>query len=275
MQPAGREGGGRPRHGRSRTPLPERESSAYNGQFESPRRILLGDQVLVSAALPKSTVAVLFSGGLDSSILLAHLLAQRRHVLPLYVDCELVWQDEELRWARGFLRAIDTPALAELVVLRLPLADLYDDHWSITGRGVPRAEEPDENVYLPGRNPLLMIKAHVWCRLHGVGQLALGALKSNPFADATDDFFAHFEAAMDRAVSGHVQIVRPLADLDKRQVMELGREMPLEYTFSCLSPVGGLHCGNCNKCAERQLAFRIGGLADPTRYAQATRPVGT
>lgn len=220
-----------------------------------------------------STVAVLFSGGLDSSILLAELLAGSHQVLPLYVDCELFWQDDELRWARRFLQAVDAPRLEELVVLRLPLADLYDSHWSITGRGVPRAGEPDENVYLPGRNPLLMIKAHVWCRLHGISRLALGSLKSNPFADATDDFFAQFEATMDCAVSGHVEIVRPLAALDKRQVMKRGRQMPLELTFSCLAPTLGLHCGKCNKCAERQDAFRIGGLADPTRYAATARPL--
>jgi 7-cyano-7-deazaguanine synthase len=231
------------------------------------------NRTLVSAAPLKSTVAVLFSGGLDSAILLAHLLAQEHRVVPLYVHCELHWQHEELRRARKFLRAVDAPALASLVVLKLPLSDLYDGHWSTTGRGIPHASEPDDHVYLPGRNPLLLIKAHVWCRLHGITQLALGSLKSNPFADATDEFFAQFEAALNLAVSGQVAIVRPLAALDKRQVMALGRQMPLELTFSCLAPAGGQHCGKCNKCAERQAAFRIGGIPDPTRYAATASPV--
>jgi 7-cyano-7-deazaguanine synthase len=217
------------------------------------------------------TFAVLFSGGLDSSILLAHLLSHGRRIVPLYVDCQLYWQTQEVAAARRFLQAIDQPGLAELVVLRLPLADLYGEHWSITGRGVPSAADPDEKVYLPGRNPLLMVKAHVWCRLHGVSELALGALRSNPFADATDDFFAEFAAAMDRAVSGSVRIVRPFAQLDKRQVMELGRDLPLDLTFSCLAPVGDRHCGACNKCAERQAAFRAGSLVDATRYATTAR----
>ena len=220
-------------------------------------------------------LAVLFSGGLDSSILLAHLLAEGRRVVPLYVDCDLFWQADELAAARRFLRAVEREHLAEMVVLRLPLWDVYDHHWSVTGEGIPGASDPDETVYLPGRNPLLMIKAHVWCSLHGVGELALGALRSNPFADATDDFFAEFAAAMDRAVSGRVHIVRPLATLDKRQVMELGRNMPLESTFSCLAPQRGMHCGRCNKCAERQTAFHIGGLVDPTRYATTQRPMAS
>lgn len=227
----------------------------------------------VTPQAPNSPVAILFSGGLDSSILLAHLLAQGHAVQPLYVDSQLYWQCAERNCVGRFLQAVDSPGLARLVELALPLVDLYDDHWSITGRGVPGADEPDERVYLPGRNPLLLIKAQVWCRLNGVTQLALGSLKGNPFADAGDDFFRTFEAAMDRAVSGHVELVRPLAALDKRQVMQLGRDLPLELTFSCLAPAGGQHCGQCNKCAERQRAFREAGLHDPTRYQAAQRRV--
>jgi 7-cyano-7-deazaguanine synthase len=44
--------------------------------------------------------------------------------------------------------------------------------------------------------------------------------------------------------------------------------MPLELTFSCIAPAGSLHCGQCNKCAERQRAFRLSSMPDPTRYAE-------
>jgi 7-cyano-7-deazaguanine synthase len=60
--------------------------------------------------------------------------------------------------------------------------------------------------------------------------------------------------------------------MTKRQVMELGRDLPLELTFSCISPVDSLHCGRCNKCAERQAAFRDAGLPDGTRYATSHFP---
>jgi 7-cyano-7-deazaguanine synthase len=213
-----------------------------------------------------SDVAVLFSGGLDSAILVGQLLAHGHRVWPLYVDCGWHWQAAELASARKFLDAIRAAGLEPLVPLQMPLADLYENHWSITGQGVPRADEPDENVYLPGHNPLLLIKAHLWCRLHGVEQLALAALVSNPFADASDDFFLDFEAAINRALSARVKLVRPFGQLSKRRVMQLGRELPLALTFSCFSPAGGLHCGRCNKCAERRRAFAEAGLPDPTRY---------
>lgn len=214
-----------------------------------------------------STVAVLFSGGLDSSILLAHLLAEGRRVQPLYVSCGLAWQREEQRWARRYLDALAHAQLESLVVLSMPLADLYGNHWSITGRDVPTADDPDERVYLAGHNPLLLIKADIWCRLHGLSQLALGALATNPFADATDAFFVPFVEAMDQAVAGSVELIRPLATMGKREVMRWGAQAPLELTFSCLAPQGELHCGACNKCAERRRAFREAGVEDPTRYA--------
>ena len=107
--------------------------------------------------------------------------------------------------------------------------------------------------------------------MHGVQQLALGAMKTNPLADATDAFFKQFEAAMTQAVSNPVRIVRPLAELDKRQAMELGRRAPLAFTFSCLAPQNGRHCGRYNKCAERQRAFALAGMVDTTPYGSIQR----
>jgi 7-cyano-7-deazaguanine synthase len=49
--------------------------------------------------------------------------------------------------------------------------------------------------------------------------------------------------------------------------MRLGVGLPLEHTFSCIDPVDQLHCGRCNKCAERSHAFADAGMTDPTEYA--------
>jgi len=215
-----------------------------------------------------TTMAALLSGGLDSSIMVGDLLRRGRRVQPFFIRGGLAWEAGELAAAQRFLERLACERLQPLVVLEMPLGDLYGDHWSVTGRGAPGAESADAAVFLPGRNALLVIKAAIWCQLHEVRELALGVLGSSPFDDAQAPFFHHIEAMLARSGGGLVRIVRPLSGLDKRQVMQMGRGLPLEWTFSCVSPVDGLHCGVCNKCAERIKAFRSIGMADPTPYAQ-------
>lgn len=218
---------------------------------------------------------LLLSGGLDSGILLGHLLAEGHHVQPFYVRSGLVWERAELASVSRLLDAMRRPAIRPLVTFDQPLDDLYGSHWSMTGESVPDAATPDEAVYLPGRNLLLVMQAAVWCQLRGISRLALAPLESNPFPDATDQFFADFADLLNQAgtaptTSAPLEIVRPFAGMSKRQVMQLADGSPLELTFSCLSPVGEQHCGQCNKCAERQAAFREVAREDPTEYAHAS-----
>jgi 7-cyano-7-deazaguanine synthase len=215
------------------------------------------------------SLAVLISGGLDSAILLGDVLRRGEHVQPLFIRCGLAWEEVELAHLRRFFDALGAThgRLKPLNILDQPVADLYGQHWSVTGRGVPDANTPDEAVFLPGRNVLLLSKALLWCHLHGVPAVALGSLQTNPFPDATPAFFEAMRDAVNRAVDGDVQILLPLAGMTKTAVMRLGAGLPLEHTFSCIQPAGGLHCGRCNKCAERQQAFRAAEMVDLTVYA--------
>lgn len=212
-------------------------------------------------------VAVLVSGGLDSAILVATLARDGRRVYPIYVSTSLAWEQAEQHHLRRFLAGLGEIDIQPLVVLSQPTDDLYDGHWSVTRKQVPDAATPDEAVYLPGRNPLLLVKAAIWCRLRGIERLALAPLASNPFPDATPEFFDGFARLLGQATGGRLEILRPFERMHKVEVMRLGAGLPLAETFSCINPAGLLHCGACNKCAERQAAFRDAGMADATVYA--------
>lgn len=214
----------------------------------------------------KTSLAVLVSGGLDSAILVGEALRNQATVHPLYVRTGLYWEKTESHHLQQYLAAISTPDLQPLQILDLPVADLYGDHWSITARDVPDACSRDEAVYLPGRNVLLLAKAILWCHLNRVPAVALGSLHSNPFPDATPAFFNAYQNAVNQAVGGLVQVSRPYKGLSKLEVMRRGRHLPLELTFSCLQPAGSQHCGRCNKCEERRLAFADAGMEDRTAY---------
>jgi len=210
---------------------------------------------------------LLLSGGLDSAILLGQLLSRGWYVTPFHIRTGCFWQQDELLAVDRFLARISQPNLDDLVVFDMPLGDLYGEHWSMSGFDVPNDLSPDEAVFLPGRNPLLLLKPALWCRMNGIDHLALATLSNNPFPDATPDFFAQFEAMLHKATGRGLQIARPFEHLTKNQVLQLGRDLPLELTFSCLAPSNGLHCGHCNKCAERGRAFSQAGILDRTRYA--------
>jgi len=212
-------------------------------------------------------VAVLVSGGVDSAILVAEYLRQGVTVHPLYVQFGLAWEHTEEAHLRRFLDTLPELRRRPLVVLEAPVASLYDAHWSVSGEGVPDERTADDAVYLPGRNLLLLTPPSVWCAHHDVRVIALGTLKGNPFPDATDDFFGDFSALAARAMDVPLEVVTPFAQLAKTDVLELGRGLALEHTFSCIDPQQDRHCGRCNKCFERRSAFSASAIEDRTAYA--------
>ena len=211
-------------------------------------------------------IAVLASGGLDSSVLVAEL-ARAARVFPIYVKCGLKWEAMELRALQSFLDALNSPNVMPLTVLELPTAALYGDHWSLSGARVPDADAPDAEVFIPGRNILLLGLAAVWCSTHDISRIAIGSLDGNPFPDATPEFFQSFSGALSLGLGRAIQIEAPFRGLHKEELIRRSRELPIELTLTCMAPGGGVHCGQCNKCRERQLAFQKAGVPDRTSYA--------
>jgi len=218
-------------------------------------------------AASSAPLAILVSGGLDSAVLLAEAAQSYPAVFPVYIRTGIAWESIERLHLDRFLLAIRTPALRPLVVLEQPVTDLYGSHWSLTGVGVPVAGTPDEDVFLPGRNVLLLVKPLLWCYLNGVPEIAMAPLAVNPFPDATPEFFSEFSASVNRSVGGNVRVLRPYSELHKTEVIRRGAKYPLQHTFSCIRPAGELHCGACSKCHERRVAFREATIPDPTEYA--------
>lgn len=207
----------------------------------------------ISGKKPKALI--LTSGGLDSSVLLADAARRYRRVLPVYVSEGLRWEEAELYWLKKFIATLG-PAVEPLAVLSLDMKDVYGSHWSVTGKRAPGARTPDEAVYLPGRNVLLLAKTACLASLRGIGSIEIGTLAANPFPDATPAFFRRMAAALSSGMDFPFSIRAPFRRLAKEAVVRKGRSLGLrlDLTFSCLKPRGFRHCGACNKCAERRRA---------------------
>jgi 7-cyano-7-deazaguanine synthase len=218
-------------------------------------------------------IGVLFSAGLDSAVLLAHA-ARSGRAQPIYVQAGLAWESTEIASANALLaRAPFRDRVAPLVTLAVDMRDIYPaQHWAVRGEA-PAFDTPDEDVYLEGRNVVLLAKASVYLARARISRIMLGPLAGNPFPDATPDFFAAMGQALSLGLAWDMAIDAPFAAMHKADVIRLGAELgvPFELTLSCMQPRAGRHCGQCSKCRERRDGFADAGIADPTVYA--TTPV--
>ncbi len=219
---------------------------------------------------------VLLSGGLDSAVLLARE-AEHRRAHPVYVRVGLAWEQAELRFVEELLASpVFVARVAPVVTLDFTMRDVYaPTHWAIEGKP-PAYDTPDEDVYLTGRNLVLLTKAGVLAASKHISRIVLGPVAGNPFPDATPAFFASMAESLSLGLDHPIEIATPFGAMEKEDVIKLGRELnvPLQYTFSCMNPVAAeplpLHCGLCSKCRERRDGFEAAGVADPTVYAHAS-----
>ena len=217
--------------------------------------------------------AVLCSAGLDSAVLLASESATgAAPVQPVYVSVGLAWEAAEAAMLRRLLSTppfVDVPPATQLAV---DMRDVYPpSHWAVRGEP-PAYDTPDSDVYLLGRNAVLLAKAGVYCAHHGLRRLVLGTLAGNPFPDATPAFFAAMARALSLGLANPIAIEAPLAGSRKSDVIRLGLNLGvrLDLTMSCMRPQGDRHCGLCSKCRERRDAFSEIGVTDPATYAAAS-----
>ncbi|MEE8046979.1 MAG: 7-cyano-7-deazaguanine synthase, partial [Dehalococcoidia bacterium] len=121
-------------------------------------------------------------------------------------------------------------------------------------------------MFVPGRNILLIALAAVWCSTHDVSRIAIGSLGGNPFPDATPEFFSSFGTSLSSGLGHEINIEAPFRDRKKSDLIRSYSDLPIELSLTCAQPTGANHCGNCNKCTERQQAFVEAGIEDRTKY---------
>ena len=196
--------------------------------------------------------AVLLSGGLDSAVLLAEEAANDE-VQPIYISVGLAWEAAEREALRHFLaEGFVASTVRPLVELTVDMTD----------------------VYLPGRNIVLLGKSGVFCAAAKLGRLVIGTLDHNPFPDATPQFREAMAGALSLGLDHRIEIAAPYARIGKAEVIGRGQRtgVRLELTLSCMNARKNgdrfpRHCGVCSKCRERHDAFKEAGVADPTDYA--------
>ncbi|MBC9890579.1 MAG: 7-cyano-7-deazaguanine synthase QueC [Opitutae bacterium] len=203
-----------------------------------------------------------YSGGLDSTVLLYHLVAEGGVVSALSVNYGQRHQ-RELDSARAH-KTIDLSSLGKLL-----------EGCSLTNPDLPMpqghyAEPSMKATVVPNRNMLFLALAASWAISLGADTVSYAAHSGDHaiYPDCRESFAQALDNAIRLADWREIRLNRPFVHLDKRAIVERGATLgvPFARTWSCYEG-GQFHCGRCGTCIERREAFHCAGVEDPTLYA--------
>jgi 7-cyano-7-deazaguanine synthase len=135
-------------------------------------------------------------------------------------------------------------------------------------------------TYVPARNTVFLSFALAWAEVLASSDIFIGvnAIDYSGYPDCRPEFIAAFETMANLATKAgvegrtHLKIHTPLIRLSKREIIQLGAELGVDFalTHSCYDPdPQGRPCGLCDSCRLRLKGFAETGLADPLEYAES------
>jgi 7-cyano-7-deazaguanine synthase len=219
---------------------------------------------------------VLLSGGMDSCVCAA--LAVRDHdTAAVHIS---YGQRTEERERHAFFAICDRLEIRDRLLVRNEALSAIGGS-ALTDRniGVPESQAigPDLTghdipvTYVPFRNAHFLSVAVSWAEVLGASQIYIGAVEqdSSGYPDCRPAYYQAFNQLIKLgARDGRIEIVTPLIQLRKAEIVRLGLELgaPLDLTWSCYSREDSA-CGVCDSCVLRLRAFRDAGSSDPIPYA--------
>src|SRR5215207_7516969 len=228
---------------------------------------------------PAPPAVLLLSGGLDSTTILAYAIDAGFDVPAMtfrYGQRNVAEIEAARRVARHYgvrdhvvvdidLRTFGGSALTSDIEVPKDRGD------SDMARGIPV-------TYVPARNTIFLSFCLAWSEVLGASDIFIGvnALDYSGYPDCRPEYVAAYERMANLATRGGVEgttpvsIRTPLLDLTKREIVQLGLSLGVDYslTLSCYDPSPeGLACGHCDSCQLRRKGFAEAGVLDPTRYA--------
>jgi 7-cyano-7-deazaguanine synthase len=230
--------------------------------------------------MPAQPPAVLLlSGGLDSTTMLAYAVSRGFdvHAMTFRYGQRHAFEIEAAR------RVATAYGVRDHVVVDIDLRT-FGGSALTSDIDVPKDRDADAMAhgipitYVPARNTIFLSFCLAWAEVLGATDIFIGvnALDYSGYPDCRPEYIAAFQAMANLATRGGVEgdtpmtIQTPLLHLTKRQIVELGLSLGVDYaiTLSCYDPgPHGEACGHCDACTLRLKGFAEAGVTDPARYA--------
>jgi 7-cyano-7-deazaguanine synthase len=221
-----------------------------------------------------AAAVVLLSGGLDSTVLLHHVVRELArapvHVLSFRYGQRHVRELDMARW-----QAAQLPQVAGQHVVDIGFyADLVAGRSSLIAGGpsVPRldalrpVELAQPPTYVPNRNMILLSLAAAYAEVRDCPVVFYGAQAQDRYGywDCTPEFVRRLNDVLALNRGNAVRIEAPFAGRCKAENVRLGLALGVDFahTWSCYRGQDR-PCGECPSCVERQRAFAEAGVTDP------------
>ena len=214
-------------------------------------------------------IVLVLSGGMDSAVLLYHLLDAGHTLKTLSVN-----------YGQRHVREIESAAaLSERVGVEHRIADLRSinpllgsNSLSSAEIEVPEghyAEESMKQTVVPNRNMIMLSVAVGWALALQFDAVAYGAHSGDHaiYPDCREEFAQALDEAVGLCDWQGMQLMRPFVELDKGAIAQRGDALgvPFELTWTCYKG-GAVHCGKCGACQERREAFAAHRITDPVTF---------
>lgn len=216
-------------------------------------------------------IIVIYSGGLDSTVLLAKLVSEGHEVKALSVDYGQRHKREIESAAKICAELKVEHRIADLSSLKPLLGGSSQTDDSIP---VPHGHYAEENMKLtvvPNRNALMLSTAFAWAISLKFDAVAYAAHAGDHaiYPDCREEFTTPFAEAMLNADWHRVALMRPFINITKADIVKVGHALGADHimamSYSCYEGKEE-HCALCGTCQERRSAFRDSQVEDLTNY---------
>lgn len=211
---------------------------------------------------------VIYSGGMDSTVLLYWLKFLGRDVLALGINYGQK-HGKELQAAERIASKIGVPfQVADLSALKPLLGGSSQTDDSVPVPEGHYAAESMKLTVVPNRNMIMLAAASGYAMSQGCDTVAYAAHAGDHaiYPDCRPEFADALDKAIQLADWKQLRLERPFIQFTKTDIGRLGEllKVPFQETWSCYKG-GETHCGKCGTCVERREAL---GATDPTVYGE-------
>ena len=220
--------------------------------------------------MQKKNTILIYSGGMDSTVLLYQLLKANYAVRCLSIGYGQKHK-RELQYAKTLCENLSV----EHKIIDLTSVTQLLSNSSLVNleQSIPEGHYEKESMkatVVPNRNMILLSLATAWainCKASSVSYAAHSGDHAI-YPDCRESFAQGMNDVMQLCDWHSVTLIRPFVDLSKADICQLGAKLqvPYEKTWSCYLGKD-LHCGRCGTCIERREAFHLANVEDPTEYA--------